>query len=110
MRAPCRLMPSKHCHVKSLNSCGLTRRYPRTAGVHRLAAGRRLPTVYAAGLELQVLRQLSRLDAGAAYVLVSERGSPLTARSIGHMARSAGEAGGPPLPIHHQMLPHGLVK
>jgi type 1 fimbriae regulatory protein FimE len=58
------------------------------------------------GPELRALRHVRRLSPGAAYVFVSERGSPLAARSARHIVRRAGEAAGLPFPIHPQMLRH----
>jgi site-specific recombinase XerD len=44
--------------------------------------------------------------AGAAYLFVSERGGPLTARTVHHIVAMAGEAAGVPFPVHPHMLRH----
>ena len=58
------------------------------------------------GAELRALRQLQATGAGAAYLFVSERGGPLTARTVHHIVAAAGEAAGLPFPVHPHMLRH----
>src|SRR4029434_3689063 len=56
--------------------------------------------------ELRALRQLKRTHPGFAYVFMSERGSPLSDRTIRHMILRAGEKAGLPFPVHPHMLRH----
>jgi len=58
------------------------------------------------GAELRALRQLHVTGAGAAYLFVSERGGPLTTRTVHHIVAAAGEAAGLPFPVHPHMLRH----
>ncbi len=58
------------------------------------------------GTELRALRQLYHASAGMAYVFVSERGGPLTARTVYHIIAEAGRAAGFPFPVHPHMLRH----
>jgi len=58
------------------------------------------------GAELRALRQLHHACAGMAYVFVSERGSPLTTRTVYHIIAEAGRAAGFAFPIHPHMLRH----
>ncbi len=58
------------------------------------------------GGELRALRQLHVTAAGAAYLFVSERGGPLTARTVHHIVAVAGEAANLPFPVHPHMLRH----
>lgn len=58
------------------------------------------------GAELRALRQLQHAYAGMAYVFVSERGSPLTTRTVYHIIAEAGRAAGFAFPIHPHMLRH----
>ena len=58
------------------------------------------------GTELRALRQLHHTSAGMAYVFISERGSPLTARTVYHIIAEAGRAAGFSFPIHPHMLRH----
>jgi type 1 fimbriae regulatory protein FimB/type 1 fimbriae regulatory protein FimE len=57
-------------------------------------------------IELRALRQLLRDYPDSSYVFVSERGSPLTDRSIRHIVATAGEAAKIGFPVHAQMLRH----
>lgn len=41
-----------------------------------------------------------------AYVCVSERGSPLTTRTVYHLIAEAGRTAGCPFPVHPHMLRH----
>ena len=58
------------------------------------------------GAELRALRQLQVTTAGGAYLFVSERGGPLTARGVHHIIAEAGRAAGLPFPVHPHMLRH----
>jgi type 1 fimbriae regulatory protein FimB/type 1 fimbriae regulatory protein FimE len=58
------------------------------------------------GAELRALRQLDGTGAGAAYLFVSERGGPLTTRTVHHIVAAAGEVAGLPFPVHPHMLRH----
>jgi site-specific recombinase XerD len=58
------------------------------------------------GPELRALWQLRRHSPSTVYLFVSERGGPLTSRSVRHIILRAGEAAGLPFPIHPQMLRH----
>jgi len=66
-----------------------------------------LPSVHPLrGVELRALRQLHVAGAGAAYLFVSERGGPLTTRTVHHIVAAAGEVAGLPFPVHPHMLRH----
>jgi site-specific recombinase XerD len=56
--------------------------------------------------ELRALRKLRRDYPDTTHVFVSERGGPLTARSVHHIVARAGERAGLPFPIHPHMLRH----
>jgi site-specific recombinase XerD len=58
------------------------------------------------GTELRALRHLQHTYAGMAYVFVSERGGPLTARTVHHIVAEAGRAAGFAFPVHPHMLRH----
>jgi type 1 fimbriae regulatory protein FimB/type 1 fimbriae regulatory protein FimE len=58
------------------------------------------------GAELRALRQLQHAYAGMAYVFVSERGSPLTTRTVHHIIAEAGRGAGLSFPVHPHMLRH----
>ena len=58
------------------------------------------------GTELRALRQLQHTYPEMAYVFVSERGAPLTARTVYHIIAEAGRAAGFSFPIHPHMLRH----
>jgi type 1 fimbriae regulatory protein FimB/type 1 fimbriae regulatory protein FimE len=58
------------------------------------------------GPELRALRQLKRIHPGCASVFLSERGSPLSDRTIRHIMLWAGEDAGLPFPVHPPMLRH----
>jgi type 1 fimbriae regulatory protein FimB/type 1 fimbriae regulatory protein FimE len=58
------------------------------------------------GLELRALRQLRHTNPGLVYVFMSERGSPLSDRTIRHMILRAGAEAKLPFPIHPHMLRH----
>ena len=57
------------------------------------------------GRELRVLRALKRLSTTSPFILVSERGSPMTTRNVRHLVANAGRA--LPFPTHPHMLRHG---
>lgn len=58
------------------------------------------------GPELRALRQLKRTNPSLAYVFMSERGSPLSDRTIRHIILRAGEEAKLPFPVHPHMLRH----
>lgn len=58
------------------------------------------------GRELRALRRLKAAHPGMAYVFLSERGTPLTARAIRHIVQRAGEEAALPFPVHPHMLRH----
>ena len=58
------------------------------------------------GPELRALRKLQQANPGLAYVFLSERGSPLSARTIRHMLLRAGAEAPLPFPVHPHMLRH----
>ena len=58
------------------------------------------------GTELRALRQLQHTSPEMAYVFISERGSPLTARTVYHIIAEAGRAAGFAFPVHPHMLRH----
>jgi type 1 fimbriae regulatory protein FimE len=58
------------------------------------------------GPELRALRRLKMEYPGPAYVFISERGSPLTARAIRHIILRVGEEADLPFPVHPHMLRH----
>jgi len=58
------------------------------------------------GIERRALRQLQQTCMGMAYLFVSERGGPLTARAVHHIVAQAGVAAELPFPIHPHMLRH----
>jgi type 1 fimbriae regulatory protein FimB/type 1 fimbriae regulatory protein FimE len=73
--------------------------------VRRLKHG--VPSVHPLhGPELRALRRLQTDYPGMAYVFISERDSPLTARAIRHIVARAGAEAGLPFPVHPHMLRH----
>ena len=58
------------------------------------------------GPELRALRRLKNDHLGMAYVFLSERGSPLTDRTIRHIVLRAGREAGLSVPVHPHMLRH----
>lgn len=58
------------------------------------------------GPELRALRQLKRDNPGLSYVFMSERGAPLSDRTIRHIILRAGEEAQLPFPVHPHMLRH----
>ncbi len=71
-----------------------------------------LPSIHPlSGQELRALRQLQRDNNSShsnnrSYVFISQRGTPLTARSVRHIVAQAGRAAGFEMPIHAHMLRH----
>lgn len=59
------------------------------------------------GLSLRHLRRLQREALESPYLFVSERGAPLTARTVRHLVARAGQAADLPFPVHPHMLRHG---
>ncbi len=57
------------------------------------------------GPELRALRRLEREYAGP-HVLATERKGPLTASTVRHIVKRAGEQAGLPFPVHPHMLRH----
>jgi site-specific recombinase XerD len=73
--------------------------------VHRINHGH--PAVHPLrGPELRALRQVRRDSPETPYLLVSERGGPLTARAVRHSVLRAGEVAGLTFPIHPHILRH----
>ena len=58
------------------------------------------------GTELRALRHLQHTYPEMAYVFISERGTPLTARTVYHIIAEAGRAAGFAFPVHPHMLRH----
>ena len=58
------------------------------------------------GDELRLLRKLKRESAGAAFVFMSERKSPLSRYTINDIVGRAGELAGIPFKVHPHMLRH----
>lgn len=58
------------------------------------------------GIQLRALRQLQRDYPDTPYVFVSERKTPLTARTVNHIITHAGEASTLKLTVHPHMLRH----
>ena len=58
------------------------------------------------GKELRALRQLHHTYPEMAYVFVSARRAPLTARTVYHIIAEAGRAAGFSFPVHPHMLRH----
>lgn len=58
------------------------------------------------GPEIRALRKLQRDSDGCPYVFTTERGGPLTARTVRHIVARAGQQGGLPFPVHCHMLRH----
>lgn len=73
--------------------------------VRRLKNG--LPSTHPLrGIELRALRQLHRLHPDSPYVFISERKTPLTARSVHHVTARAGREAKLPFTVHPHMLRH----
>ncbi len=58
------------------------------------------------GPELRALRKLQHASPALTYVFLSERGSPLSDRTIRHMLLRAGIDAQLPFPVHPHMLRH----
>ncbi|MFZ2493487.1 MAG: tyrosine-type recombinase/integrase [Thermoanaerobaculia bacterium] len=58
------------------------------------------------GDEIRELKKLKRESASSRFVFCSERGGPLSNRSIHHIVKKAGEEAGLPFPVHPHMLRH----
>ena len=58
------------------------------------------------GDEIRQLKQLRRESPPSRFVFCSERGGPLSARSVHHVVQKAGEAAGLPFSVHPHMLRH----
>jgi len=58
------------------------------------------------GDEIRQLKQLRRESAASRFVFCSERGGPLSNRSVHHIVQKAGEAAGLPFSVHPHMLRH----
>jgi len=58
------------------------------------------------GPELRALRTLQQANPGLTYVFLSERGSPLSDRTIRHILLRAGVDARLPFPVHPHMLRH----
>lgn len=61
------------------------------------------------GPELRALRQLRRAYPDTAYLFVSERGGPLTARAVHHIVLRAGEMAGLSFPMHPHIMLAGVT-
>ena len=73
--------------------------------VHRIKNG--LPSTHPIrGIELRAFRQLQRIYPQSPYVFISERQTPLTARSAHHIIARAGEHAKLPFTVHPHMLRH----
>ena len=59
------------------------------------------------GVTLRALRKLQRDAPDTPYLFVSERGAPVTPRTIHHIIARAGQAADFPFPVHPHMLRHG---
>ncbi|MHB8811697.1 MAG: tyrosine-type recombinase/integrase [Steroidobacteraceae bacterium] len=78
-----------------------------TLAVSRLKRG--TPSVHPLrAQELRDLRQIKRDWPDNAYVFVSERGTPLTPRTVRDIVARAGVAAELPMPVHPHMLRHAL--
>lgn len=58
------------------------------------------------GVELRALKQLRRNDSQSPYIFISERNTPMTARTVRHIVAKAGKKAGFSFTIHPQMLRH----
>lgn len=79
----------------------------RTAVFHVRRVKQGVATVHPLrGPELRALRQLQHTASDMAYVFLSERGGPLTARAVHHIVAQAGVAADLSFPVHPHMLRH----
>lgn len=58
------------------------------------------------GDEIRQLKQLRRESPASRFVFCSERGGPLSSRTVHHIVQKAGEEAGLPFSIHPHMLRH----
>ena len=58
------------------------------------------------GDEIRQIKQLRRESTPSRFIFCSERGGPLSSRSVHHIVQKAGEAAGLPFPVHPHMLRH----
>lgn len=58
------------------------------------------------GDEIRQLKQMRRESAPSRFVFCSERGGPLSNRSVHHIVQKAGEVAGLPFSVHPHMLRH----
>ena len=73
--------------------------------VRRLKNG--LPSTHPLrGMELRALRELQRHYPQSHYVFISERGAPLTTRTVHHVIARAGNTAGLDMPVHPHVLRH----
>lgn len=63
-------------------------------------------THYLDGDEMRRLRRLTRDSAASRFVFCSERGGPVSERTIHHIVKRAGATAGLPFPVHPHMLRH----
>lgn len=79
----------------------------KTALLHVRRVKNGVPSVHPLhGPELRALRRLKSDHPGMAYVFLSERGSPLTDRTIRHIVLRAGREASLAFPVHPHMLRH----
>jgi type 1 fimbriae regulatory protein FimE len=76
-----------------------------TFHVKRIKNGREA-THYLEGDELRQLKRLRRESAVSRFVFCSERGGPLTTRTVHHIVKRSGEEAGVAFPVHPHMLRH----
>ena len=76
-----------------------------TIHVKRVKNGR-AATHFLEGDELRQLKRLKRESAVSRFVFCSERGGPLTTRTVRHIVQRAGVTAGLPFPVHPHMLRH----
>lgn len=76
-----------------------------TIFVRRVKNGRD-STHFMEGDEIRLLKQLRRESAASRFVFCSERGGPLSNRSVHHVIQKAGVAAGLPFSVHPHMLRH----
>jgi site-specific recombinase XerD len=76
-----------------------------TVHVKRVKNGRPA-THFLDGDELRHLKRLKREASVSRFVFCSERGGPLTTRTVRHIVKRAGEAARLPFPVHPHMLRH----
>jgi len=58
------------------------------------------------GPQMRALRQLKRDYEGSPYVFITERGAPLSSRTVRHIVARAGEEAGLPFAVHPHQLRH----